>query len=205
MPENKFTPAYDNKIYQKYSQGTIQNKEKNKIAFCQDYDLSYDKRVPLIAISYGLTDKNNVQMIQDVMNGILEQPVQVVLCGVGTEKYQKYFTELTEKFSHQIVIVDDSEETKRKLYAAADMALIPSESQECLEEAKNTMAYGAVPVIMATDFAQDYDPVREKGNAFVYKKDSPWSLFATFIRALENYRFPYDWKNIQVAAMEPLA
>ncbi|MFH1012523.1 MAG: hypothetical protein V1760_02140, partial [Candidatus Peregrinibacteria bacterium] len=102
MADAKFSPAYDNKIYQKYSKKTIQNKEKNKIAFLQDLDLPYDKKIPLVAVTYPLTDKNNVAMIQDVMNGILEQSVQLVVSGIGTEKFQKYFTDLAEKYPKRV-------------------------------------------------------------------------------------------------------
>jgi len=201
MPQT-ITPAYDNKIYQKYSKKMIQNKEKNKISFCQDFGLTYEKRVPVICITYPLTEKNNVSMLQDVMNGVLEQPVQIVLIGVGTQKYQQYFNELAEKHSHQVVIVPDNDENRRKVYAASNITFISSDSDECMDEAKKCMKYGVVPVIMEKDFAENYDPVQEKGNAFIYKKDRPWSFFATFVRALENFRFPYDWKNIQISAME---
>ena len=196
------TPAYDNKIYQKYSKKMIQNKEKNKIAFCQDFGLVYDKKIPLVCITYPLTEKNNVSMIQDVMNGILEQPVEVVLTAIGTEKYQQYFTELKEKYNEKIIIIPDSDEHRRKIYAASNITLIPSDSNECKEEAKNAMRYGVVPIISEQDFVENYNPVEEKGNAFVYSNGSPWSFFATFIRAIENFRFPYDWKNIQISAME---
>jgi len=201
MP-NTITPAYDNKIYQKYSKKMIQNKEKNKIAFCQDFDLQYDKKVPLLCITYPLTEKNNIEIIKDVMNGILEQPVQIVLMGIGTQKYQDYFTELAEKNSKQIVIVPDNDENKRKVYAASNIILIPADSTECMKEAQNAMQYGVIPIISEQDFVEDYDPVQEKGNAFVYSEGSPWSFFATLIRALENFKFPYDWKNIAVSAME---
>ncbi len=201
MPQT-LTPAYDNKIYQKYSKKMIQNKEKNKIAFCQDFGLPYEKKIPLLCITYPLTEKNNITIIQDVMNGILEQPVELVLTAIGNEKYQKYFTELSEKNPHQILIIPDNDENKRKIYAASNMTLIPVDSPECVAETKNAMQYGVVPVIFETNFAENYDPVQEKGNAFVYDKGSPWSFFATLIRAIENFRFPYDWKNIQVSAME---
>ena len=200
MP-NTITPAYDNKIYQKYSKKMIQNKEKNKIAFCQDFDLPYDKKVPLLCITYPLTEKNNIEIIKDVMNGILEQPVQIVLMGIGTQKYQDYFTELAEKSSKQIAIVPDNDENKRKVYAASNIILIPADSTDCMKEAKNAMQYGVIPIISAQDFVEDYDPIQERGNAFVYTKDSPWSFFATLVRALENFKFPYDWKNIAVGAM----
>lgn len=200
MP-NVITPSYDNKIYQKYSKKTVQNKEKNKVAFCQDFDLPYDKKIPLLCITYPLTDQNNISIIQDVMNGILEQPVEIVLTAIGTPKYQKVFEELAEEHPKKIIIIPENDETKRKIYAAANMILVPSNSDECLKEARNAMSYGVVPVISEQDFVEDYNPVQEKGNAFVYRKDSPWSFFATLIRALENFRFPYDWKNIQMSAM----
>jgi glycogen synthase len=202
MAYQTITPAYDNKIYQKYSKKMIQNKEKNKIAFCQDFGLPYDKKIPLLCITYPLTEKNNLEIVQDVMNGVLEQTIQIVVTGIGTEKYQKYLEELSEKNSKKIVIIPDSEENKRKIYAASDISLISGDSNECIKEAKNAMKYGTIPIIPEQDFVEDYDPVQEKGNAFAYKKGSPWSFFATLIRALENFRFPYDWKNIQVNAME---
>ena len=201
MTEAKFTPAYDNKIAQKYSKKTIQNKEKNKIAFLQDVGLSYDKKIPLVCITYPLTDKNNVGQIVDTLGGILEQPVLLVIRGIGTEKFQKTFTDLAAGHSKQVVIQPDNEEIKRKIYAASDMIFVSSDSSECIQEAKNAAAYGVVPVMPAADFAENYDPIYERGNAFIYSKGSPWGFFAAFIRALENFRFPYDWKNIQVNAM----
>jgi len=179
----------------------IQNKEKNKIAFCQDFDLPYEKKNPLLCITFPLTEKNNISIIQDVMNGILEQPVQIVLMGIGTQKYQDYFTDLAEKNPKQIAIVPDNDENKRKVYAASNIMLVPADSTECMKEAQNAMRYGVIPIISGQDFVEDYDPVQEKGNAFVYTKDSPWSFFATLVRALENFKFPYDWKNIAVSAM----
>lgn len=201
MAYKTITPAYDNKIYQKYSKKMIQNKEKNKIAFCQDFGLPFDKKIPLVCITYPLTEKNNVEMMKDVMNGILEQAVEIVITGIGTKQYQDYFEDLAEKFPHKVTIIPDNEENRRKLYAAADMTLITCDAKECIEEVKKTMNYGVVPIVPEIDGVTDYNPVQEKGNGFVYKKTSPWSLFATFIRAYENFRFPYDWKNIQVSAM----
>lgn len=202
MTEAKFTPAYDNKIYQKYSKKTIQNKEKNKIAFLQDMDLPYHKKIPLVAVTYPLTDKNHVSLLVEMMNGLLEQAAQLVVSGIGTEKFQKYFTEIAEKYPKKVIILPESVENKRKIYAAADMLLVSSESVECAEEVQNAMAYGVIPIMPPQAFAEDYDPVQEKGNAFFYTKGSAWSFFASLIRALENFRFPYDWKTIQVNAME---
>lgn len=201
MPDNKYNPAYDNKIYQKYSKKTINNKIKNKEGLCEELGLPFDKRIPMICITYGLSDQNNLSIVQDIMNGIIEQPVQVVLTGIGTPKYQQFFTQLAEKNSSKVAIASNGDDERRKIYAASDIILIPSLSSECVEETKRAMVYGVVPVTPAQDFVENYNPNQESGNAFVYLKDSPWNLFASIIRAIENCRFPYDWKNIQVSAM----
>lgn len=114
MTDNKFNPAYDNKIYQKYGKKTIENKIENKKAFCEELGLPFEKKVPLICITYPLTDQNNLSMVQDIMNGILEQPVQIVLTSIGTDKYQKYFTKLAEDNNTKIAIVSSDEDEKRK-------------------------------------------------------------------------------------------
>ena len=201
MPQ-AVTPAYDNKIYQKYSKKMIQNKEKNKIAFCEDFGLRYDKRVPLICITYPLTEKNEVEILQQAMRGLLEQDVQLTLMGIGTEKYQSYFTKLAEEHEDRVSIVEESDENRRKVYAASDMVLLAGDSDECCDEASKAMKYGVVPISPRCDFLENYDGSQERGNAFIYTQKSPWGLFASVIRAIENFRFPYDWRNIRLAAMD---
>ena len=43
---------------------------------------------------------------------------------------------------------------------------------------------------------EDYDPNSEKGNAFVYENMNKWEVFAAVVRAVETYKFPYDWNYI---------
>ena len=196
------TPAYDNKIYQKYSKKMLQNKEKNKIAFCQDFGLKYDKKVPLLCLTYPLTESNNMSMLQDVVGGLLEQNVMLVVTGIGSKKYQDFFNGLAKENPKRVAIVSDNDGNKRKVYAASDMFLCTCTKGECLDEMENAMNYGVVPISPTCNLVTDYNGAKEEGNAFVYSDKSPWSFFASFIRALENFKFPYDWKAIQVAAMD---
>lgn len=201
MTPEKYNPAYDNKIYHKFSQKTIANKAKNKELFCEEINLQYDRKIPIACITYALTDENNLNIIEDIMNGLLEQNIQIIVTSIGNEKYQKYFTGLASQNS-SINIIQNDEISRRKLYAASDLFICSSETTDCLNEAKTAMKYGAIPVITQQSFIKDYNPNAEIGNAFVYKKNSPWSLFANIIRALESFRFPFDWQNIQKSAME---
>ena len=195
------TPAYDNKIYQKYSKNSLQGKEKNKISFCQDFGLKYDKKVPLLCLTFPLTEKNNLTMLQDVIGGLLEQEVTVALTGIGTEKFQDFFEKIAKDNPKKIAIVSDNDDNKRKLYAASDIYLCTCTGKECLEEMEAALSYGVVPISPPCDLVSDYDGAKESGNAFTYNEGSAWSFFASLIRALENFKFPYDWKTIQVNCM----
>ncbi len=179
----------------------MQNKEKNKIAFCQDFGLNYNKKTPLLCLTFPLTEKNNLDMLEDVIQGILEQDVVIAVTGIGTKKYQDFFNELAKEQPKRIVIVSDNDGNKRKIYAASDMFLTTSITEECKEEMEKAMNYGVIPICPKNELVTEYDGAKEEGNAFFYGEKSPWSFFASLIRAMENFKFPYDWKLIQVNAM----
>ena len=195
------TPAYDNKIYQKYSKKNLQNKEKNKIAFCQDFGLKYNKKTPFLCLTYPLTEKNNLDMLVDVIQGLLEQDMVLAVTGIGTKKFQDFFNELAKEDPKRVAIIADNDGNKRKIYAASDIYLATSDSEECKEEIEKAMNYGAIPICPENDLVTDYDGAKEEGDAFVFSGNSPWSFFASLIRALENFKFPYDWRTLQVTAM----
>jgi hypothetical protein len=58
---------------------------------------------------------------------------------------------------------------------------------------------GIVPVALRglNDKLENYNAVSESGNAFLFPKASAWSIYGTLVRALENFNFTYDWKNLQ--------
>ncbi|MBI4975354.1 hypothetical protein HZC20_01630 [Candidatus Peregrinibacteria bacterium] len=80
---------------------------------------------------------------------------------------------------------------RHKLLMAADIALSFDFSD--IEE---LMINGVIPISSKRPEVFDYDPNRETGNGFIYKNDSPWGIFAALVRALETFKFPYDWKHI---------
>lgn len=62
-----------------------------------------------------------------------------------------------------------------------------------------------VPIVPCNDILEDFDPVAEKGGAFTFDPKNKWTLIDALVRARENRRFPYDWKNILKFAKQSLA
>lgn len=80
---------------------------------------------------------------------------------------------------------------RSNLLAAADMAMVFAFSD--IEE---MLLNGIIPVSSERPEISDYNPNRETGNSFIYKQNNHWCVFAAMIRAIETFKFPYDWKHI---------
>jgi len=202
MTTTLLTPTADTQIYEKYNKKQAQNKEKNKIAFCEEFNLPYEKKVPLLIMTYAQTEQNGSDVLEFTIEGIMEHDVELALLAVGTQKAQKMLNSIADKYPKKVAIIPDEEGNRNKMLAAGNILLVPKDSEECIKEAEKAMAYGTLPVIPQTEFVEDYNPIQEKGNAFVMQQVSPWSFFSALVRAIENFKFPYDWKNLMVSAME---
>ena len=45
--------------------------------------------------------------------------------------------------------------------------------------------------------AENYNPVEEHGNAFLFHELSAWQVYGSIVRAVENFAFSYDWENLR--------
>lgn len=45
--------------------------------------------------------------------------------------------------------------------------------------------------------AENYNPVEEQGNAFLFHEMSAWQIYGAIVRATENFAFSYDWENLR--------
>ncbi len=65
--------------------------------------------------------------------------------------------------------------------------------QELLKE-------GIVPVVYKKNclgsLLKEFNPIRGEGNCYLYDADNKWSIYASVVKYLENYKFPYDNKNL---------
>lgn len=57
---------------------------------------------------------------------------------------------------------------------------------------------GAVPVMLTGlhPKAENYNASAESGNAFLFSKLNEWCIYGSIVRAIENFGFSYDWKNL---------
>ncbi|MCC6643893.1 hypothetical protein IT411_04030 [Candidatus Peregrinibacteria bacterium] len=81
-----------------------------------------------------------------------------------------------------------------RLLLASDMAMLFNRNHDLIGL---LMKYGIVVIgDEASPMLENYHPNTERGNSFTYANKDLWSIFAALVRALETYKFPYDWQHI---------
>lgn len=164
-------------------------------------ELGWEKqpRRAMVCIPTGMNDELGGALLEDVMAGLLTLPIQIVVVGKGSSDYGKYFSKLATDKPHKVAIVANDKDMVENVLTASDFALFCAPGNA--EDLQACLAHGIVPVSPASSTLVNYDPNQEAGNAFTYDQLTHWHCFAAAVRALETYRFPYDFKTIQKNAV----
>lgn len=180
----------------------LERKEKYKESFQEKYGLIVEKKSFLLGVSLPLLEEENAEMFVDMLPGISALGIQLAVRANGAPRYQKIMSAFAEDHVNFCTFVPDTD--YGEIFNAADVVLLFSDSAESRIQLQKGLSKGCVPVLlrgMQVEGIEEYNPNYESGNAFFAFQNSSWGLFAGLVRAHENYRFPYDWRNIQKSAL----
>lgn len=204
LDTEKFNPATDKRIKRNYSIRSFQRaREENKRELQKIFGLPVDASRPLLAFCGRLTKQKGLDLLLHVLPPLLtERPeVQIILIGSGDDRYRLELTVLQKRFKKQIGLhLRPDFRLPRKLFAGADMMLLPSIFEPggivCLE----ALRYGSVPIVRRTgglnDIITDFDPITKKGNGFSFHHKDHWALYGAIVEALTWYQYPKFWKTL---------
>jgi|GEM_PF-354621 starch synthase len=218
------SPAYDTEIPRRYSIATLEQKVQNKLTLQRELGWPQEPRRPLLCLPAGMTDELGGALLLEILPGILSLPVELLILGQGSHSYGSLFTKLAKEQGHRVAIVPTEEHAMRRLLAASDIALFFRDPTH-LSELYHCLSYGIIPIAPEVPCLENYDPVQESGDAFLYpstssplrsssfegqagqaastsSEQSPWHFFGSLVRALETYKLPFDWRTIQRHGME---
>jgi len=180
-----------------------ERKIESKLALQQSLGWPAEPKRPMLCLPAGMSEKLGGNVLEELLPGLLTLPAEILVVGKGSSTYGTLFTTLAKEHRHRIHIVADKEDPLRRMYEAADMALFLSDPKS-MKELQQCFTSGIVPVSLASSALDDYDPVQESGNAFLFASPNAWQCFAALVRAMETYKLPFDWRTIQKNGMETL-
>lgn len=153
-----------------------------------------------------LTKQKGLDLVKCVLNDILHEDIQMVVLGTGDYAYEEYLRHAANSYPDKLKVhIGFSEGLAHKLYAAADLFLMPSLFEPCGLGQLIAMKYGAVPIVRETgglnDTVQSWNEITNEGTGFSFKNFNAHDMLYTIRRALHFYHDP-AWKTIVQKAME---
>ena len=200
-----YDPAADPLLDKNYTYSTIEDKLKNKLKLQQLFGLPKAPRKMLICVVSRLVSHKGMDLITYMMDDLLKLDVQFLLLGTGDHEYELFFSERAVHNPDKVgVNISFNPEIAGKIYAGADVILMPSRSEPCGLTQMIACRYGTIPIVRKTGGLADTirDCRAGEGNGFVFDEYSSGLLLSTITQALDLYTYrEEDWKNLMREAM----
>ena len=198
-----WNPETDPAIAANYSADDQEGKLACKKDVLSEFGLDDDGR-PLAVMIARLTEQKGVDLLAPIMDEVIKNGIQVAILGTGDSKYEQIFSEMSARYpgSCSARIAYNTALSKR-MYAGADIFLMPSKTEPCGLAQMQAMRYGTIPIVRKTGGLSD--SVRDCGDGqgwgFTFQNYEPWDLYGAMIRAKDLY-YDWDaWKEIRTRAM----
>ena len=204
---HEFNPKTDPRIFRTYDSGSIQDKYENKFGLQQEMDLPV-RDVPVIGLVSRLVDQKGLDLIADVFDWLMQEDLQFVVVGLGDKYYEEMFARMRERYPQKMGLsLSFNGILAQRIYAGADMFLMPSKFEPCGLGQLISLRYGTVPVVRATgglaDTIIDYNRETGFGNGFSFFSYEPQAMLEAIKRAIELYRHePEKWRRLVKNAMD---
>ncbi len=155
-----FDPATDTALIRNYNAGDYAGgKAVNKAAIQRELGLPVRPDVPIMAMITRLAGHKGIDLLCYAARAILEQDVQLIILGTGEQRFENFFRSLAAEFPEKVSAqIRFDLKLANRIYAAADIYLMPSKSEPCGLSQMNAMRYGTVPVVNATGGLKDTVP-----------------------------------------------
>ena len=201
-----YNPETDDLIYKNFSADTINLKTENKLALQRELGLPENSSVAVLGIVSRLVDHKGFDLVAHVFEEIVNSNIQVVVLGSGEWKYEQFFSDMAAKHPEKVAFrTGFIPELAHKIYASADIFLMPSKSEPCGLAQLVALRYGTIPVVRETGGLNDTisDSGDGEGNGFTFKLYNAHDMQNAVWRALEGYYSNTEgWDVLKKRAMQ---
>jgi len=199
-------PETDARITANFDTNTLANRKLNKAALLKEFSLNVDPKLPLLIMISRMDPQKGVDLVLEGLSQTIRRNWQAILLGTGDMKLEKACKQLEAKYPDRIraAIRFDSKLAAR-MYAGADLLLMPSRYEPCGLAQMIAMRYGCVPLAHSSgglqDTIVDIDANFKQGTGFLFKPAENAAFVLALLRALDAYRDTQQWAAIQKRGM----
>ena len=195
-----YNPAKDITIFENFTASDLTGKSKNKEELQKMLNLPVHPDVPVVAMISRLVSHKGLDLVEYVMGELMQRNLQFVVIGTGDSKYEDMFNfnayVHADKMSANITF---NPALANKVYAGADMFLMPSKSEPCGLSQLIAMRYGAVPIVRETGGLVDTVPPLNvetlEGKGFTFKGYNAHDMLGAIDRCIDFYGSREKWEK----------
>ena len=202
-----FDPATDKRIAANYTVEDRSGKAVCKAKLQEELGLEVRDDRPLMVMVTRLTRQKGLDLVMYALDRILAGGVQVAVLGTGDRDYEDGLRYFQDKYPGTMAArIEFDPALSQRMYAAADMFLMPSKFEPCGLSQIIAMRYGTLPIARETgglkDTVQPYNEFTGEGTGFSFSNFNGDEMGDAVFRAARLFWDNRDaWNQLVTQAM----
>lgn len=203
----RWNPETDSLIFQTYSIDSLDKRPINKLELQKEFNLATNSDTPLLTLVSRMDAQKGIDIALKGLKYCKDLPWQAIILGTGNPTIEQMAVDLEEEYPDRVrAIIDFDSKLAHRLYAGADIFMMPSRYEPCGLSQLISMRYGCVPIARSTGgLADTINHVSRKidgGTGFLFDKPYPSAFAAALKRAIRLYTKKGLWRQIQSNGMK---
>lgn len=202
-----FDPATDKRIAANYTVEDRSGKAVCKAKLQEELGIEVRDDRPLMVMVTRLTRQKGMDLVMYALDRILAGGVQVAVLGTGDRDYEDGLRYFQDKYPGTMAArIEFDPALSQRMYAAADMFLMPSKFEPCGLSQIIAMRYGTLPIVRETgglkDTVQPYNEFTGEGTGFSFTNFNGDEMGDAVFRAARLFWDNRDaWNQLVTQAM----
>lgn len=202
-----FDPATDKRIAANYTVEDRSGKAVCKANLQEELGLEVRDDRPLMVMVTRLTRQKGMDLVMYALDRILAGGVQVAVLGTGDRDYEDGLRYFQDKYPGTMAArIEFDPALSQRMYAAADMFLMPSKFEPCGLSQIIAMRYGTLPIVRETGGLKDtvipYNEFTGEGTGFSFSNFNGDEMGDAVFRAARLFWDNRDvWNQLVTQAM----
>ena len=193
-----YNPETDPAIPAHFNDKDKAGKAKCKSALLQEIGLPEGKE-PLMGMVTRFVSHKGLDLVKCVFEEMVHLGYKFAIVGSGEKQYEDFFREMAYRYPDRVAVrIGFIPDLAHRIYAGADMFLMPSQSEPCGLAQMVSLRYGTIPIVRETGGLKDsiIDCGGAGGNGFTFKTYNAHDMLDATVRARAYYDQRMKWGKL---------
>jgi starch synthase len=188
-----WNPATDTALAERYSRADLSGRAACRRALLSELGFDPDDAGPVLGMIGRLDPQKGFDLLADAAPRLLDDGARLVVLGSGDPKLVDDLRRLAERHPKGVAVLEVFDRVMaRRIYAGADLFVMPSRFEPCGQGQMIALRYGTPPIVHRTgglaDTVVDVDERPTDGTGFVHDAATTDALLDACRRAMGHYR-----------------